>query len=229
MSDLRVLRTDFTNLRRDPMLVAAGLAPLLVAGLVALGFDPLAAALAGSVTLDRALFVAGALALTPLLIGFVVGFLLVEEREERILEAVAVTPHGTTGFLRHRLALPAVVGAAAAGLLGWLIGGMEAPRLLVVVLLAGGTATLVAMTLVAIARDRVQALAVSKLIGFLLVGAVGFQFVAGWWRVPLGLLPPTWLIEAAVGPTVGRPLLLGVITHLGAGLLLWPTLGRIAR
>lgn len=226
MSRLDLVRTDFANLRRDPMLLAAGAAPLLVAGLLMFGFDPLATAVAGFVELDRPLVVGGALLLAPLLIGFVVGFLLVEEREERILDAVAVTPLGNSGFLKHRLLLPAVVGAGATAFLGWVVGGLSPSALAAVAVLGGASASLVTMTMAAIASDRVQALAVSKLTGFLLVAAVAFQFVDGWWRVPLGVLPATWLVDAAVSPAVVPSFLLGVATHAAVGLMLWRRLRR---
>ena len=226
MSRIGLLRTDFANLRRDPMLVAAGVAPLLVAGLVQFGFDPLATAVAGFVELDRPLVVGGALLLAPLLVGFVVGFLLVEEHEEHILDAVAVTPLGTSGFLKHRLALPAVVGAGASAVLGSVVGVLTVWAVVSVAVLGGATASLVTMAMAAIAGDRVQALAVSKLTGFLLVAAVAFQLVDGWWRVPLGVLPATWLVDAAVSPTVWPPLLWGVVTHAAAGVMLWRRLQR---
>ena len=227
MSYLGLVRTDLTNLRRDPMLLAAGVAPLLVAGLLMFGFDPLAEAVAGLVELERPLVVGGALLLAPLLVGFVVGFLLVEEHEERILDAVAVTPVGNSGFVRHRLLLPAVVGAGASVFVGAVVGDLSIASLASVAVLAASTATLVTMTMAAVARDRVQALAVSKLTGFLLVAAIAFQFVDGWWRLPLGLIPATWLVDAAVSPTVWQPLLWGAVTHIAAGLVLWRRLQRL--
>lgn len=222
MSVVGLMRADLVNLRRDPMLMAAGLAPVLIAALLGFGFEPLADAAAGFVDLGahRPLFVAGALLLTPLLIGFVVGFLLVEEGEERILDAVAVTPRRRDGFLRHRLIVPAVVGSVAAVGVGIVLGSLGAGRLLAVAVLAGATAVLVTVTMAAFARDRVQALAVSKLTGFLLVAAVAFQFVEGWWRIPLGLVPATWVVEAVVAESVWPALTLGVATHALAATLL---------
>lgn len=218
-----LVRADLANLRRDPMLLAAGLAPLLLAGLLFFGFDPLVAATADVVELDkhRPVFVGGALLLTPMLIGFVVGFLLVEEREEKILDAVAVTPRGGDGFLIHRLALPGVVGALAAGGVAVVAGSLRYSRLAAVVVLAGATAVLVTMVMAAVARDRVQALAVSKLTGFLLVAAVAFQFVDGWWRVPLGLVPATWVVETVVASNVWPAVGVGLVAHAAGIGLLW--------
>lgn len=226
MSRGGLLRADLANLRRDPMLLAAGLAPLLVAGLVKFGFDPLASAVSGVVALDRPLVVGAALLLVPLLVGFVVGFLLVEEREERILEAVAVTPVGISGFVEHRLLLPAVVGAGAVAIVGRLVGDMSSWALVAVSALAGSTATLVTMALAAMARDRVQALAVSKLTGFLLVAAIAYQLIDGWWRLPLGVLPATWVVDIAVTSRLWPSLLFGSAAHVAGGLILWRTLQR---
>ncbi|HSJ29371.1 MAG TPA: hypothetical protein VLB67_14285, partial [Acidimicrobiia bacterium] len=160
------------------------------------------------------------------LAGFVVGFLLVEEREERILDAVAVTPRGTSGFLRHRTLLPAIIGGLASLFVGVATGSMSAGRLMVVATLAAGSATLVTLTMVAVARDRVQALAVSKLTGLLLVAAIAFQFVEGLWRLPLGAFPSTWIVEAVAGESHVAAFGIGSVTHLVAGGLL---IGRVRR
>jgi hypothetical protein len=224
-----LLRADLANLRRDPMLLISGLAPLLIATLLAFGFTPLADAVAGTVDLapQRPVFVGGALLLTPLLVGFVVGFLLVEEREERIFEAVAVTPRGTDGFLAFRLALPAAGGAVASLVVATIAGSLSPGQLLVVALLSAAMAVLVTMSMIAIARDRVQALAVSKLTGFLLVGAVAYQFLGGAWRILLGVLPGTWLVEAAVVETPWKALGLGILTHGVVGVPLWRRVRRL--
>lgn len=225
MSVTGLLRADITNLRRDPMLLAAGLAPVLITGLLLTGLDRLADVV--DIGGHRQLIVSGAMLLTPLLIGFVIGFLLVEDREERILDAVAVTPLGRDGFLRYRLFGPAVVGSVAAAGVGSVLESIRMGRLSAVAILAGSTAVLVTVIMVAIARDRVQALAVSKLTGFLLVAAVAFQFVDGWWRIPLGLVPATWVVETVMAETVWPGFVFGLVTHGVLGLLLLRHIRRL--
>lgn len=217
MSVVTLFRADVANLRRDPMLAAAALAPVLIGLLIGFGFEPLAAAASGAVDLSgrRDLFVAAGMLLTPLLSGFVFGFLLVEEREEQVLAAVAVSRFGTGRFLAYRVAAPAVVGSVTSLALGWTLGPSRGWTLVGASVLAGATAGLVCLTMAAVARDRVQALAVSKLTGFVLVAAIGFVFVEGWWRVPLGLLPPTWVMQMVVDPS-WTAMALGTLTHLAA-------------
>jgi hypothetical protein len=211
------------------MLLAAGMAPVLIAALVGFGFEPLTEAAGSVVDLEahRPLIVGAALLLTPLLIGFVVGFLLVEEREERILEAVAVTGRGSDGFLAYRVGMPAVVGGLSALGVAVAVGSLTPQALIVVSALAGMTAGTVCLTLAVVARDRVQALAISKLTGFALVAAVAFQFVEGWWRLPFVIVPTTWVLEAAVATEPWAAFALGIITHTFVGALLWTRARRL--
>lgn len=215
MNSFTLVRTDLANLRRDPMLVAATLAPVLIGLLIGFGFEPLVSAVSEFVELapHRPVVVGAGLALVPLLAGFVVGFITAEEREEKILDAVAITPVGRGGFLRYRFGLPGVLGAVSSGALAVVIGDLSVGQVAAVALLAGGTAVMVTMAIAVVAKDRVQALAISKLTGFVVVVAVGYQFVDGSWRILLGLIPTTWLVEVAVAESWLVPLLLGVVTH----------------
>ena len=215
MTAVILARTDLANLRRDPMLVAATLAPVLIGLLIGFGFEPAVAAAAEFVDLGphRAVVVGAGLALVPLLAGLVVGFITAEEREEKILDAVAITPVGRSGFLCYRFGLPGVLGGVSSGVLAVVIGNLAAGQVAAVAVLAGGTAVMVTMAIAVLAKDRVQALAISKLTGFVVVVAVGYQFVDGSWRIPLGLVPTTWLVEVAVAGSWLGPLVLGNVTH----------------
>jgi ABC-type Na+ efflux pump permease subunit len=226
-----LLSGDLTNLRRDPMLVAAGLAPLLVAVVLRVGSVPTVERLVPVVDIVPWLpvILGFFLLLTPFLMGFVVGFLLLEEREDRILEVVAVTPRGHAGFMAYRLGLPAVAGGVGAVVVAVISGlsTLGVPRLLGVAILCAGSATLVTMTMAAMARDRVQGLAVVKVTGFALLGAVGFQLLPNPWKWALAPLPQTWVLEAVAGAgKTWPPLLIGTLTHAAAGWFLWRRVRR---
>jgi hypothetical protein len=123
--------------------------------------------------------------------------------------------------------LPAVGGAAASVVVAAIVASIDVGGLLTVAILSAAMAVLVTLTMIAVARDRVQALAVSKLTGILLVGAVAYQFVGGGWRVLLGVLPGTWVVEAVVADSPWMALGLGLGTHLLFGLLLWRRTRRL--
>ncbi len=219
---------DIANLRRDPMLAASLVAPLLVA--VALRFGIPALPESVGVTGYLSLVLGLAVLLAPFLAGFAVGFLLLEEREDRILDAVAVTPIGVGGFLSYRLLLPMVAGGAGAAIVA-ILGGISplgGLRLAGAALLAAGSAGLMTMSLAVLGRDRVQGLAIAKLMSFALVAAVAFQLLPGPWRWLLAPVPQVWVLEVVAGPEpVAFSVATGGAAHLAVGGLLWRRLRHV--
>jgi len=151
------------------------------------------------------------------------GFLLLEEREDRILDAIAVTPLGTGGFFAYRLWWPVLTGGLGAAAVALLAGvTAEVGRLVAAVFLAAATGGLITLVLAVLAGDRVQGLALGKLTGVTLVAAVGFQLLPEPWRWLLAPIPQVWVIDAVAGP--GPALLsvvIGLFLHLGLGWMLW--------
>lgn len=110
----RLIAADALNISRDPMLIFATLMSLTPSIGLYLGREALdAAALStfGIESLSR-LLVPVALTIPAFLIGWVTGFLLLEDRDEGTLLAVDVTPVGKSGFLAYRVAITALVTAA---------------------------------------------------------------------------------------------------------------------
>lgn len=216
------VRGDLANLRRDPMLVAAMAAPLLVGALVRFGV-PRATDLI-ELTEHLPLILGFSMLLAPTLAGFVMGFLLLEEREDRILDAIAVTPLGTGGFFAYRLWWPVLTGGLGAALVALLSGitTVEVGRLVAAVVLAAATGGLITLVLAVLAGDRVQGLALGKLTGVTLMAAVGFQLLPQPWRWLLAPVPQVWVIDAVAGPDrVLLSVVIGLFLHVGLGWMLW--------
>lgn len=221
------VKGDLANLRRDPMLVAAMAAPLLVGALVRIGVPRTTGII--EVTEHLPLVLGFSMLLAPTLAGFVMGFLLLEEREDRILDAIAVTPLGTGGFFAYRLWWPVLTGGLGAMVVALLAGisTVGVGRLVAAVVLAAATGGLVTLVLAVLASDRVQGLALGKLTGVTLVAAVGFQLLPGPWRWLLAAIPQVWVVDAVAGPgPVLFPVAIGAVLHIGLGWILWRLLLR---
>ena len=161
----RLIASDAMNVSRDPMLIFA----CVLSVLPALGLSM------GSATLDTAgaaaripdlhsYLVPVALLLPAFLIGWVSGFLLLEDRDDGPLMAVEVTPVGKAGFLGYRLAVSAAI-TALITVLGIMLLLPEASGWLKLVLLLTVPAdtVLAAIALLAFARNKVEGLALTKL------------------------------------------------------------------
>jgi len=131
---------DLKNWLRDPLLVYIGLAPVLM-GAVMRYFVPFATESLRGV-LDLAAYypeVAGALLLFgPAIIGFAVGFLMFEDREQGTVVALTLTPLGGGGYLAYRLLVTLALSLGAA-LVVVPPSGLVTVRPLALVAAAGGS------------------------------------------------------------------------------------------
>jgi fluoroquinolone transport system permease protein len=222
-----LLRADRRNIARDPLLLLVFAVPLALAAVVRIGFPWAVTLAAPQVALEPyAPFVVGyMLVLTPMLVGGAVGFMLLDEREEQVLAAIAVTPLGKRGWLAYRVAVPAsataVMGAAAAYLTG-----IEPPpvgRLLVIVVLAAVQAPLATLFLAAFAANKVQAMALAKAGTLVVIAPFAALLVTRPWQYIAGPLPQFWVAKLTLSSAAGALefTALAAAAALVHGLALW--------
>lgn len=199
---LELFRGDFANARRDPMLVLAGIAPLLIALMLHFGL-PLV-----DIGPYAALTTAFMLLMPAYLFGMVIGFMLLEERDEHVLRAIAVSPLRMRGFLVYRLTLPVAISfVAGLGMAGVMIADgfvapMPAARLVAVMLATALTAPLPATFLAAFATDKVQGLAFAKAAGVVLMTPLALLFAAPV-RYVGAFTPYYWIVWCFENPDAG--------------------------
>jgi len=141
----------------------------------------------------------------PVTLGAVVGLLFLEDRDAGVLPAVAVTRAGLTTLVVYRLTAAVVVGAVGV-LAGVAIGGVSTSGIGGVVALAaagGAVATVPATLLATVARDRVQGMALLKVIAVPLYAPVAWWFVDGTRGWVFGLSPTGWALQTAWAATDG--------------------------
>lgn len=193
----RLFAADALNVGRDPTLIFAtllsivpaiafhfGRAPIDSAALTAFGVDGFSRYLAPI-----------ALCLPAFLIGWVSGFLFLEDRDEGTLAAVDVTPPGKGGFVAYRVGVTALL-AAAVTLLGvrLVLPDVGAGATALLVLLVALQATGAAFVLPALARNKVEGLAVTKLTNMLSIAPL-LAAIDSPLRYVGGVLPTFWIGE----------------------------------
>ena len=225
-----LLTADAMNVSRDPMLVFATVLSVLPSiGLwLAKGSIDNAGVAAGIESLSL-YFIPLALLLPAFLIGWVTGFLLIEDRDDGPLLALDVTPVGKEGFLAYRLVVSASLSVAITIMALQLLLPEAALwlKLLLIVTIPADTA-LSAIILLALARNKVEGLALTKLtniasiIPFAAIIPSPLRFLAGivptYWIGELLNLPgsqsmPGWSAAALLiaTHTVTAVLLLGLL------------------
>lgn len=136
--------------------------------------------------------------ITSSLAGYVIGFLLLDERDDHTLLALRVTPLTMQRYLTYRLLTPVLIGLAAAFIAIPLMDLMELPylKLLPITLVAALMAPIFALLLAALASNKVQGFAVMKGLGLLFLAPFAAWFIAEPWQFLLGLFPTYWPVKA---------------------------------
>ncbi len=225
----RLALFDALNVSRDPMLLIAlvmSAAPALMLAIWRADIDAAANAAFGVAAFSH-YAIPTALLLPALLIGWVVGFLVLEDRDDGPLLAVAVTPLGTRGYLGYRAALAAALTTLLTVYgIALLLPGVTPAIAVLLVLLIAAESVLAAAILPSVARNKVEGLAVTKLTNLTAIVPLAALLPAPW-RYLFGIIPSYWLGELLlVPPGDGIPLpltaILAIAIHAAvAVLLIW--------
>jgi fluoroquinolone transport system permease protein len=129
--------------------------------------------------------------------GTVVGFLLLDQRDDQTLTALMVTPLSLGGYLRYRLSGLMLLSAMFGALMVPLAGLSETTALQVVVaaITAAPLAAIYALFLGTFAANKVQGFALAKAVGVVLVPCIVSYFVTGPWQSAFGVVPHYWALK----------------------------------
>ena len=196
-----LLKTDLRKLARDPMLLVAALLPVVLAVFLR-GVMPVLTDLAGLDLGPHTVAIgAGALLVCVMMAGWIVGFMLLEDRAQRMLTALGVTPLTRRRFVLWRLSLPVAIALLGGVLLVCLgrVGIHDLARALAAVALLAMWAPGFALMLVAFADNEVEGLALAKFGGLVLMIPIVTLYLDGPWVWAAGVLPPFWAVQLLAG------------------------------
>ena len=134
---------------------------------------------------------------TPLLFGVVIGFLLLDERDDQTLKALQVTPLPLSGYLAYRITIPIILSVVLTVLM-YPIAGLvpfSTTHLIAVSLLAAPLAPIFALFMATFAANKVQGFALMKGVGVVLILPVLAYFIESNWQLALGIVPTYWPIK----------------------------------
>jgi fluoroquinolone transport system permease protein len=135
MNALRVIKSlgpiDAMSVRRDALLRWIVALPLLIALLVRFFLPVIIGRLENTLHFSfgdfyQAIASYALLITAPVMCGMVIGFLLLDERDDRTMLALRVTPLPPCGYIAWRLSLPMLLSVAAT-LAAFLLAGLSQP------------------------------------------------------------------------------------------------------
>ena len=217
-SSFAILGADARNALRDPLLAAVLLFSLLPLALflplrsqIDLALAPIVNASAGSV------FAEGFIVVLPaLLLGWVAGMLLLEDRDEGMLTAIEASPVGKARYFGLKAILPAALAGAIGAATAILATNANFLTTIALGLLTALQAAMVTFALAAIAGNKVEGLALSKVINIAALTPL-FAFAPAPVRYLAGVFPPFWtgefLVQSPTGWAFGAVLLAAIMAH----------------
>jgi fluoroquinolone transport system permease protein len=204
--NIAVFRTliyaDSRMLWRDPLLgwilaLPIGLA-LLLRPLLPRVQEALLAGVGVDLTLYYPLVMGGYLMTAPGMVGMVIGFLFLDERDARTLTALRTTPLSMRQYLLYRVALPLLLGTAST-LIGYPLTGLtplSPTTLLPIVVVASLSAPLLALVLAVAAPNKVAGFAVVKVLNAVNLLPIVAYFVPRPAQFAAGIFPTYWPMRA---------------------------------
>ncbi|MEO1610486.1 MAG: hypothetical protein AAFR90_14375 [Pseudomonadota bacterium] len=188
----RLFVADAINVTRDPTLLLAMLLSLAPAIAGFLARDTIDTAIGSTFQINAffALILPVLICLPAFLVGWVTGFLFLEDRDDGLQLALNITPLGERGFLIYRILVTALI-TFSLSLLGCILLMSERGIVTAMVIskLVALEAVAAALILPAIARNKVEGLALSKVTNILALASL------------LALLPLPWRYFGAFIPT----------------------------
>lgn len=229
-------RNDIRGTYRDPLLWMVVVAPIIwttfVAVLTPLVTEMLAERHGFDLVPYYPLVLTAFLLLTSIIIvGAIASFLILDEVDAGTLTALRVTPVPLSTLFAYRagtvMVLTTVYVVATLSFSGILEPGLV-PSLIPIGLLAGLSAIVTLLLIVAVASNKIQGIAMVRALGMLIAGLPCLPwFIDSPWNLAFGVLPPYWAAKAfwiaSDGGTWWPYLLGGVAINLAVA---WPLFRR---
>jgi fluoroquinolone transport system permease protein len=193
---------DVKNISRDPILLISVFAPFILALVMRYGLPFVSGILLEEISFDLSqyydLIMSILILITPMMMGMLSGFLILDERDENILTFYSVTPLSKSGYLFYRVAMPTIISFILSFFVFYFIGITECriELLIPVLLLCSLESPMMALFLAAFASNKVEGLALSKAFGILFLAPAAGYFIESNWQYTAGIAPTFWVSKS---------------------------------
>ncbi len=199
-----MLKGDFKNISRDFMLLFILVSPAIIAiafSLIIPFADRILAAELGFQLSEHYIFImAFIIMLVPMMYGMMIGFIILEERDENILSYLFVTPLSKAEYILYRTGFAMVMSTAFNIFILYFLDIVEIRLIqsLPVLLLSTLNAILLVLIILVFAENKVEGFAVTKGSGLLFVAPIIGYLLESNLRYLAGILPPYWISESFI-------------------------------
>lgn len=214
-----LIKTDLINIFRDKTLSILFFVPVLLFILIRFGLPELVG-IFPVLSAYSWLILAGFCAITAIFPAFMIAFIMLDERDEKVLAVIRVMPISAHLFVFYRMAF--IVGFSfifsffliiATGIVS-----VSVLSALLLSLLYALTSPVAALGVVCFARNKIEGVTLFKGINFIFMLPVISFFIDSSYRYFFGIIPNFWtyqlFFDISNGQTGTMPFLTGFAVHL---------------
>lgn len=198
---LSAFRQVVRSIRADYMMLACAAVPILMGVLFRFGIPALETLLCAELEEAQVLtpyyglidlFLA---AMTALMLSFSGVMVILEELDNGTAHYLVVTPLGRGGYLVSRIGILMLLSIlySVALLCTFTVSGMALSVMLCCALISGGQGVVNALLVAALAKNKVEGMALIKMAGLMLLGLFVPSFISGPAAYIAGVLPTFWM------------------------------------
>lgn len=234
-SILTLVKGDIKNIKRDLILFATifggfGMA-LFLRFVIPIVSKTLLEKVEFNLSPYYPLIIGVALLIIPMLIGVMTGFMLLENKEEGMFSYYSITPLGKEKYILYRLALPILLNLIISMFTLYFSNLIEIEifKGTLLILMASLEGVILALVLVNFCQNRVDGLALSKVIGFFFIIPVIDRCIDFKFNFILGISPTYWVpkgIQLADSSKFYLIIILGFLIHILFAVILYRRLNK---
>jgi len=217
------IRGDYRSIWRDSMMMVMLVSPLLMGLGIRIIIPYINEQLMHLLRFDITPYLTGIggflIQVPPLMYGMVAGFLILDERDEGVLQYLTVTPLSRGGYLIYRITMPAIVGIVASLLFISISGLLPSVTVSLLPLLipAALGAPVISLLLATFAHDKVEALTIAKAASTSFLPALVIFFTDSPIQYVCGFTPSFWIVKGMIALYTNSPFFL---VYVAAGVLI---------
>ena len=188
-------RSDLRNSLRDPMLQVTYVVPFLLFGLLRFAL-PVAAEIIHDrfgfdLTGSYPLIISVAVLLVPMMTGMVMAFIMLDELDDHVFSALAVTPLGLGGYMAGKIILPILISTLMVWLLLMFNGLMwvSPVSLFFAAAVSSLIGPVIALCISGYAENKITGLTLSKASGILMIMPVLYHLSDSSWAAITLIIP----------------------------------------
>lgn len=135
--------------------------------------------------------------LLPMLFGILIGFMLLDERDEMTLLAMQVSPLSIERYMLYRITTPMLLSypflLISIPIIG--VGGLDWSAIFWAALVASFFAPIMGLLLPLFANNKIEGFAIMKSIGGVFIAPIVAYFIKGPWQYVFGIFPTYWSVK----------------------------------